>query len=193
MDADDLLNTLLQIQLASDSAAVSNLPYVLESLNFQCFLTSHLQKWTARVNSLLRSKDAGARWAGLCLAHRTSFYSKEIMIEYGHSWIGVAIPILTVCMSSVMQYELLMRPSLKKQDVTPILKAATNLCRIIFTAAIDVPEFQRQVSIPNVAKFSAVLLALLETETSLDSKVGFMTRRFPINDAFSYRYCFWTL
>lgn len=92
------LNTFLQLHLGSDSSAALHLPYVLESLNAAAFApSSHLQKWIARVNSLLHSKDPAGRWAGLCLAHRTAVFSKSVMIDCGQSWISVALPFLSVC------------------------------------------------------------------------------------------------
>jgi hypothetical protein len=91
------LQTFLQLQLASDSSAVLHLPHLLKYLTSESFLPSpHIQKWTARVNSLVHSKDSGSRWAGLCLAHKTCTLSKSIMIECAQSWLSVALPILSV-------------------------------------------------------------------------------------------------
>ena len=98
MDPPHPLKALLQLQLASDSVAVLHLSYVLSSLTPTCFSpSSHTQNWTTRINSLLHSKDPGARWAGLCIAHQTSIFSKPIMIESAQSWLGVALPMLSVC------------------------------------------------------------------------------------------------
>jgi hypothetical protein len=92
------LKALLQLQLASDPHAVLYLPYVLTSLTPEYFLSSpHLPKWTMRISSLLHSKDSGSRWAGLCLAHKTSMFSETTMIECAHGWLGVALPMLSVC------------------------------------------------------------------------------------------------
>jgi hypothetical protein len=91
------LKALLQLQLASDSSSALFLPYIADTLTADCFKPSpHLQKWIARVNSLLHSKDQGGRWAGLTLAHITCGYSKEILMENGQSWLGIALPLLTV-------------------------------------------------------------------------------------------------
>lgn len=98
MESPHPLKSLLQLQLASDSSAVINLPYVLDTLTYDDFLpSSHLTKWTTRINSLLYSKEVGGRWAGLCLAQRTSVLSKSTMVEFSQSWLGVALPILSVC------------------------------------------------------------------------------------------------
>ncbi|KAJ7590791.1 rRNA processing/ribosome biogenesis-domain-containing protein [Mycena floridula] len=142
---DPPLKTILQLHLASDASALQNLPYIIESLNSDSFSpSSHLQKWIARVNSLLHSKDVSGRWIGLCLAQRTAVLSKSLMIESGQSWLGVALPLLS------------------KKDPAPVIKSAVHLCRTIFSSAVDIPEFQRQVSTPNVPKFNAVTIALLE-------------------------------
>ncbi|KAK7470430.1 hypothetical protein VKT23_001856 [Stygiomarasmius scandens] len=60
---------------------------------------------------------------------------------------------------------------LKKKEPVPVIKAAVILCRTIFTGATDIPEFQRQVSTPNVPKFTAALISLLEKEPDVESKV----------------------
>ncbi|KAJ7068467.1 hypothetical protein C8F01DRAFT_1208022 [Mycena amicta] len=115
------LKTLLQLQLGSDSSAVLHLPYTLASLTAASLLpSSHSSKWTARINSLLHAKTSDARWAGLCLAHKSALLSQAMMIECAQSWIGVALPLLSV----------------------PVC-----LLRVIFSAATDMHEFQRQVLI----------------------------------------------
>jgi hypothetical protein len=92
------LKSLLQLQLASDAYAAIHLPYILQSLTADAFVPSpHLSKWTARLNSLLSSKDAGGRWAGLLIALRTSALSKPIMIECAQGWISISLPVLSVC------------------------------------------------------------------------------------------------
>ncbi len=92
------LKDLLQVQLASDSYAVLHLPFVLETLTKSDFSPSaHTQKWIARVNSLVHSKDPAARWCGLCLAHQTAILSRDIMLECAQSWVGAAMPLLMVC------------------------------------------------------------------------------------------------
>lgn len=91
------LKTLLQIQLASDASAVRHLPFILTSLTRDSFHPSpHLAKWTTRIQALLHSKDSGARWAGLCLAHKTSVLSQNFMIETAQSYLVVALPLLSV-------------------------------------------------------------------------------------------------
>lgn len=98
MESSHPLKALLQLQLASDSSSVLHLPHVLSVLTPEYFLPSpHLIQWTARINSLLHSKDPGSRWAGLCIAQKTSIFSKSTMIENAQSWLGVALPMLSVC------------------------------------------------------------------------------------------------
>ncbi|KAH9939977.1 rRNA processing/ribosome biogenesis-domain-containing protein [Amylocystis lapponica] len=148
------LKALLQLQLASDSYAVLHLPYVLETLTPEYFLpSSHTQKWTARVNSLLHSKDAGARWSGLCIASQTAVCSRALMMECAQSWVGVALPLLS------------------KNEPLPTVKAAVRLLRHVFSTATNVPEFQRQVCTPNVPKFSLALIAMAEKQTDVELKL----------------------
>ena len=91
------LKTWLQLHLATDASAVINLPFVLNSLTAEDFLSQgHVQKWTIRINSLLHSKDPGARWAGLSIALRTATLSRNVMNECAHGWITVTLPMLFV-------------------------------------------------------------------------------------------------
>lgn len=95
------LKTFLHLQLASDNAAVLNLPYVIRFLSPQHLQPSpHLQKWMARINSLIHSKDPGACWAGLSIACQTSLLSREVMLESARSWVGAALPLFSVRVST---------------------------------------------------------------------------------------------
>lgn len=97
MDSTHPLKALLQLQLASDSSAALNLPYVLSCITSDSLRPSpHLSKWTTRINSLIHSKDTSGRWAGLCLATKTSALSKTVMIDCAQSWLGAALPMLLV-------------------------------------------------------------------------------------------------
>lgn len=116
MESTHPLKALLQLQLATDSSAVLHLPYIIASLTSDCFLpSSHLTKWTTRINSLLYSKDAGGRWAGLCIAQKTSDLSRETMIEYAQSWLGVALPMLSVGIYSLQIFRSLTMHSLDRK------------------------------------------------------------------------------
>ncbi|KAI9000871.1 rRNA processing/ribosome biogenesis-domain-containing protein [Trametes punicea] len=148
MDSSHRLKDFLQFQLASDAYAVSHLPFVLETLSREDFQPSaHSQKWIARVNSLIHSKDPGARWSGLCLAFQSALFSRSIMLECAQSWVAAAMPLLV-------------------NQPPPTTKAAIRLLRLVFSSATDVPEFQRQLCVPNVPKFSNALLAIAEKETN---------------------------
>ncbi|KAK0468123.1 rRNA processing/ribosome biogenesis-domain-containing protein [Desarmillaria tabescens] len=144
-DATIQLKTLLQLHLATDISSAQNLPYILDILTSEHLAPSpHLTKWTSRIYSLLHSKDVPGKWAGLCLAHRTSLLSKSVMIEQAQQWLTIALRILT------------------RKEAVPVFKAAVNLCRIILCSAMDVSEFQRQVCLPNVTKFTQTIIALCD-------------------------------
>jgi rRNA processing/ribosome biogenesis len=94
------LKTFLQLQLASDNAAVLNFPYVIQFLSPQHLQPSpHLQKWLTRINSLVHSKDPGARWAGLSIACQTAIFSRELLLENSRGWVSAALPLLSVRVS----------------------------------------------------------------------------------------------
>ncbi|EJF56606.1 hypothetical protein DICSQDRAFT_71225 [Dichomitus squalens LYAD-421 SS1] len=153
MDGSNRLKDFLQLQLASDSYAVLHLPFVLETLSKEDFLpSSHTLKWIARVNSLIHSKDPAARWSGLCLAFQTATFSRDIMLECAQSWVGAAMPLLV-------------------NQPLPTTKAAIRLLRLVFSSAMDVTEYQRQLCIPNVPKYASALIALLEKDSSTETAV----------------------
>jgi len=104
MSASDSVHPLkifLQLQLASDKDAVLSLPYLIQFLSSQHLQPSpHLQKWVTRINSLIHSKDPGARWAGLSIACQTSILSRELMLENARSWVNVALSLFSVRVST---------------------------------------------------------------------------------------------
>ncbi|KAF9478150.1 hypothetical protein BDN70DRAFT_880303 [Pholiota conissans] len=154
MDPTAHLKQLLQIQLATDSSAVRYLPYCLSTLTKESLQpSSHLTKWTTRIQSLLHSKDPGARWSGLCLAYKSSLLSQSLMIDSAQSWIGTVLPLLS------------------RNEPLPTIKAAVRLLRVIFSTAIDITEFQRQVSLPHVVKFSSALIPLADSHPDVELKV----------------------
>ncbi|KAG1892257.1 rRNA processing/ribosome biogenesis-domain-containing protein [Suillus subluteus] len=147
------LKSLLQLQLASDASSVLHLSSVLSTLSEDSLSPSpHLQKWTSRVTSLIHSKNAGARWAGICIAYRTSSLSKSTMAEFAQSWAGLALSILT------------------KPEPLPLLKASIRYLRHVLSAATDVPELQRQLATPTVPKFSQVLVSIVEKTADYELK-----------------------
>ncbi|KAH8999168.1 hypothetical protein EDB92DRAFT_1932569 [Lactarius akahatsu] len=143
------LRTFLQLHLASDDAAVSNLPFVIQFLSPQ-----HPSTWITRINSLVHSKDPGARWAGLSIACQIALFSRALMLENARNWVGAALPLFS-----------------RKEEPVPTLKAATRLLIYIFSVAIDTPEFQRQIASPNVPKFSLALTIVAENHPSRELRL----------------------
>lgn len=92
----DFLQTCLQLHLATDEAAVHNVPLLVSTLSNRSFESSHTPKWTNRVNALLRARDPGARWAGLVLALHTSRSSRALLISNAQTWITTVLPMLSV-------------------------------------------------------------------------------------------------
>ncbi|KDQ19056.1 hypothetical protein BOTBODRAFT_126918 [Botryobasidium botryosum FD-172 SS1] len=148
------LETLLQYYLVTDQVAVLHLPLILSSLARSHFRPSqHLQKWKIRAQALIQSKDSGARWAGLCLARECARLDKELLVDCAQSWLAVVLPMLS------------------RNEPLPVLKAAIHLLSAIFSSATDMPEFQRQVSIPNIPKFSLSLVSLAERDCDEQLKI----------------------
>ncbi|KAH7344070.1 rRNA processing/ribosome biogenesis-domain-containing protein [Rhizoctonia solani] len=113
-----------------------------------------LGKWNARINSFLHSREAASRWVGLCLARYTALGSRQILVDNAQGWVGVVLPMLS------------------KPESAPNHYAAIRLLSYVFTAVTDMPEFQRQVVIPNIQKCSQALLALAKnSETEFELKL----------------------
>lgn len=158
------LKTWLQLHLATDASAVINLPFVLNSLTEEDFFSQgHVQKWTIRINSLIHSKDPGARWAGLSIALRTAMLSRDVMNECAQGWIVVTLPMLFVGApySLCFFFTTLTGPRLQKNETLPCIKACIRLIRFIFSSSVGHAEFQRQVVLPNIVKFSQGLIEIL--------------------------------
>ncbi|KDR83920.1 hypothetical protein GALMADRAFT_54559 [Galerina marginata CBS 339.88] len=154
MEPGSHLKYLLQSQLASDASATRYLPYCLSTLTAESFLpSSHLTKWTTRIHALIHSKDLGTRWAGLCLAYKTALLSQNMMVDSAQSWITGAFPVLS------------------RSEPLPTLKAAIRLLRVILTTAIDIPEFHRQICIPNVVKFTSAVISVAENHPDLELNI----------------------
>ncbi|KAF8338919.1 uncharacterized protein EI90DRAFT_2429854 [Cantharellus anzutake] len=137
------LDVILQHQLSTDERAVANVLIVVSQLT-----PSHLSSprlLVARIHSLLQKPVyPGARWAGFCLAYRVASLSSEVLTENAKSWISSALP------------------ALSRDEPPPVHIEAMRLLHLIFTSALDMPEFHRQVVTPNLQKFSIALLQLAE-------------------------------
>ena len=95
------LKTWLQLHPATDTSAVINLPFFSTVSPKSIFPQGHAQKWTIRINSLMHSKDPGARWAGLSIMLRMATLSGYIMNKCAHAWVTVALPILFMGLNTV--------------------------------------------------------------------------------------------
>ncbi|KAF8743078.1 rRNA processing/ribosome biogenesis, partial [Rhizoctonia solani] len=150
------LELVLQNHLGTDESAIKYLPNVLTVLQQPGILqeTRVLGKWNARINSFLHSREAASRWVGLYIARYTALGSRQILIDNAQGWVGVVLPMLS------------------KPESPPNHYSAIRLLSYIFTAVTDMPEFQRQVVVPNVQKCSQALLAIAKnSESELDLKL----------------------
>ncbi|KAF8760082.1 rRNA processing/ribosome biogenesis [Rhizoctonia solani] len=150
------LELVLQNHLGADESAIKYLPNVLTVLQQPGILqeTRVLGKWNARINSFLHSREAASRWVGLYIARYTALGSRQILIDNAQGWVGVVLPMLS------------------KPESPPNHYSAIRLLSYIFTAVTDMPEFQRQVVVPNVQKCSQALLAIAKnSESELDLKL----------------------
>lgn len=65
----------------------------------------------------------------------------------------------------------------QRSEPAPTLKASMRLLSQIFSGATDVPEFQRQISTPNVPKSTAALIYLAEKHNDREVKVSLHSSR----------------
>jgi hypothetical protein len=91
------LRTILHAYVATDAQAVEHLQHTMATLSRDALLaSSHLPKWTARLSSLLQSKEPAARWTGLCLALKTAQLSQAILMECAQAWVTLSLNLLSV-------------------------------------------------------------------------------------------------
>ncbi|KIO31087.1 hypothetical protein M407DRAFT_221600 [Tulasnella calospora MUT 4182] len=141
----DNIGGILQHQLATDATTLAQMPIVLQTLTADHLKPSQpTGKWMARINSLLHSREPSFRWAGLCLADKTSELSVQLMLEHAETWIGIVLPMLS------------------KVEVEPVHTMSIRLLFRIFSSATHMTEFQRQVSTPNVSRYALAMVALAE-------------------------------
>lgn len=96
MASSDVLGAILQT-LQKDSDIVAKLPSVLNALlSPQIDISSSLNRWTSRVDSLIHSKEYGARWAGIILALETARRSRSVLLDSGQGWVTAVLPSLSV-------------------------------------------------------------------------------------------------
>lgn len=69
--------------------------------------------------------------------------SKDLMNECAHGWITVALP---------MHF---------RNETLPCIKACIRLIQFIFSSSVGQAEFQRQVVLPNIVKFSQGLIEIV--------------------------------
>lgn len=196
MQHENTVENLLQLQLSSDALAVLYLPSILSILSPVHFSSDAkdslstktgantgnvnnaassrvapmtpalLNKWCTRVTSLMQSKDAGARWAGICLARRTGELRRDVLVEYAQRWINLTLPCLSVCSipsylrCAIVRWDTDWNNGIQRAEPLPVWKAAIDLLVFAFIATSHLSEFRRQVSTPTVPKLSSALLEL---------------------------------
>lgn len=93
----DAVESVLQVYLANDNAAVQHLPSVLTALNSAEYARSpHLRKFCARLNALIHAKEAAPRWAGVLIAQHAFRLNKDAVLDNAHAWVTAVLPLLSV-------------------------------------------------------------------------------------------------
>ncbi|KAH9482766.1 hypothetical protein JR316_0004866 [Psilocybe cubensis] len=75
------------------------------------------------------------------------------MIDSAQSWLTIVMPMLS------------------RNEPLPTLKAAIRLLRVVFTKSSEITEFQRQICLPNVVKFTHAVIAIADNHNDLEVKI----------------------
>ncbi|ORY04850.1 hypothetical protein K493DRAFT_333800 [Basidiobolus meristosporus CBS 931.73] len=151
-----LLNSLINHYLSTETAVGTHVPYILETITYHGLLENDrndeldeaIHKWETRVTSLLQSKIASARWAGVSFV-KISLDNNELYNQNVTHWVSALL-------SSVM------RP-----EPTPVLESIITTLSELFKRTARKPEFQREVTTAFLPRFNVCLLSLSENQELL--------------------------
>jgi hypothetical protein len=107
-----------------------------------------------------------------------------------HLWSNrllLGCPLSSQCSQSVFtscRHPLSNLCNVKRAEPSPILKAAIRLLITVFTAAMEMSEFQRQVSLPHVPKFTSALSNIAASNEDIELKVRHSRASFTSSSAY---------
>ncbi|KAI8333572.1 rRNA processing/ribosome biogenesis-domain-containing protein [Chlamydoabsidia padenii] len=150
----DMLAQLLSYYLSDDSSLHNNLPFIMDAILTRSLLKDQdnndevavvRRKWTVRLNSLIQSKQATARWSAVVLIKLTCEESPSLLFAHIRSWSAQLLGLVT------------------KTENDMIHKAAIETLSFLFSYTSNKPELQREITVPNLPRFNQALLNLCKS------------------------------
>ncbi|KAL1915165.1 uncharacterized protein VTP21DRAFT_7646 [Calcarisporiella thermophila] len=150
----DLLHHLLTSYIVDDNHIEEYVPFILSCLRLRPLLFSSSQsstqhKWSTRLNSLLQSKCAGARWSAICLVRVTAEQSEELYTENVVGWCSALLGIMG-------------RP-----EPIVTLKEAMETLTFLISKTQNRPELQREVTTVYLPKLNSLMVDSLRMNAEL--------------------------
>ncbi|SAL95775.1 hypothetical protein [Absidia glauca] len=154
----DMLAQLVSYYLNDDATIHNNLPFIMDTILTRSLLkdqesnedlTAVRRKWTTRLNSLIQSKQATARWSAIVLIKLTCEQSPSLLFAHIRSWTGQLLGLVA------------------KQESTIVHKAAIETLSYLFSYTSNKPELLREITTPNLPRFNQALLSVCKSDTLL--------------------------
>ncbi|KAJ2358957.1 hypothetical protein GGF43_000461 [Coemansia sp. RSA 2618] len=114
--------------------------------------TSAVQKWLARINSLVTCKTSDARMAGVLLVKHTALQSAQLLAENAAKWTTSLLGVLG------------------KVEVTPVLVATLQTLLAFIDAVRDIPMLYREIVSAQVPRMNQAVLAMVDKNPDLTSQ-----------------------
>ncbi|KAJ2276937.1 hypothetical protein EV176_002245, partial [Coemansia sp. RSA 451] len=167
--AERTLSLLTTTFLANTEAVKANISLVLDTVlsqNLFAYIdatgvsvetakryTSAVQKWQARINSLVTGKTSETRMAGVLLVKHTALQSPQLLSENVAKWTTSLLGVLG------------------KAEVMPVLIATLQTLLAFIDAVRDVPMFYRDIISAQVPRMNQAILAMVDKNPDLMSQV----------------------
>ncbi|KAJ2126430.1 hypothetical protein IW147_000178 [Coemansia sp. RSA 720] len=167
--AERTLSLLTTTFLANTEAVKANMSLVLDTVlsqNLFAYIdatgvsvetakryTSAVQKWQARINSLVTGKTSETRMAGVLLVKHTALQSPQLLSENVSKWTTSLLGVLG------------------KAEVMPVLIATLQTLLAFIDAVRDVPMLYREIISAQVPRMNQAILAMVDKNPDLMSQV----------------------
>ncbi|KAJ2721256.1 hypothetical protein GGI07_004089 [Coemansia sp. Benny D115] len=163
--AERMISLLSSTYLANSDAVKANAALVIDTVLSQNLLAyvnkpginaevarrydAAVQKWAARINSLVIGKTPDSRAAGTMLMKTTVLQSPHLLLENSAKWT-----------TSVLN-------NLAKSDITPVHQASLRTLLTIMDIVREVPVLHREVASAQIPRMNQAILVLAEKNADL--------------------------
>lgn len=165
-----LLGSVISLYMSNDHLIHQNLSFILDIIvNHRLFhepsneepndeLAAVYRKWTVRLNALLQSKNAAARWCGITLVRTTCENSHHLLVGNAKTWSAQLLGFVG-----------------KTTEPVAIHQECIETLSFLFSYTIDKPELQREVATPNLQRYNQLLLQLGRKQDLLATVLSALT------------------